>query len=201
LVILASGFFDKNQSKIIKETIESETELKLTSVEFKFINNMPGVIFYSPLLSNRTNNTEKKLTRRRVQLDTNTYGEILSDIAEKMRNSNETKTVENLMKEFEDEVTLKLRAKFKSAPNSEELVQENLQIFRSKNDAGARRCQVLLRITNEKNRVYFSKNIKPEQNLFSYCEDYELKKVKFSKRLVKAYDLSDKSQMVYLTKN
>ena len=201
LIILTTGSYDYHQSKIIKETIENKTELKLTSVEFKFINNMPGVIFYSPVSANRKNNPEKKLTRRRIQLETNTYGEILSDIAKNMKNSNQIKTVGELMQEFEDDIKLKLEEKFKVEPNKAELVQENLEIFRSKNDAGARRSQILMRITNEKTRIHFSKNIKPDQNLFTYCEDYELKKVKFSKRLIKAYDLSDKSQMVYLTKN
>jgi hypothetical protein len=205
LLLLVSGTTNSYQLRELKETIESRVSVKLQAVEFRFTNNLPATIFYTPLVSsnsyvNNSNLLISRPQRRRIALPRNTYGDILKNIAGEMKKNNSHIRVGELMNKFEYAVERKLREMLLN----EDEVRENMNIFTSSNDSGARRAQVLLSITNEKTRVHFSKNIKEDQNLFTYCEDYEFKNVKFADRLVQAYNPSDNyimNQPLYLHKD
>jgi hypothetical protein len=205
LLLLVYGAQNSHQFKVLKETIESGASVNLRAVEFRFSNNIPATIFYTPLIPSHSDSNNSfipglRSQRRRIALPRNTYSEILKKIADEIRRTNSTIRVGELMNRFEHDVEKRLREILKD----EEEVKENMNIFTSINDSGARRAQVLLRITNEKTRVHFSKNIKEDQNLFTYCEDYESKNVKFSDRFVRSYDPNDSyimNQPLYLHKD
>jgi len=205
LLLLVYGASNSHQLKALRETIESGIAVNLRVVEFRFTNNIPATIFYTPLIPSHSDSNNSfipglRSQRRRIALPRNTYSEILKNIADEIRRTNSTIRVRELMDLFEHDVEKRLREILKD----EEEVKENMNIFTSINDSGARRAQVLLRITNEKTRVHFSKNIKEDQNLFTYCEDYELKNVKFSDRFVRSYDPNDSyimHQPLYLHKD
>jgi hypothetical protein len=205
LLLLVYGASNSHQLKALQESIESGIAVNLRAVEFRFTNNIPATIFYTPLSPSHSGSNNSfipglRSQRRRIALPRNTYSEILKNIADEIRRTNSTIRVGELMDRFEHDVEKRLREILKD----EEEVKENMNIFTSINDSGARRAQVLLRITNEKTRVHFSKNIKEDQNLFTYCEDYESKNVKFSDRFVRSYDPNDSyimNQPLYLHKD
>lgn len=217
LIILGSGTIFNKDLERLKQLFNERLNCDIKLIEFKYINNLPGIIFYIPLHKssipdslinsnqinlntiNMGNQLKPKQNRGRVELNRNTYSKIMDRIHMELKVKNQIITVKQLMDRFEQEVEFEL----KQINPSDEFVARNLEIFRSKGESGAKRAQVLMRITNEPTRVHFFQNKRRDEfNLFTYTEGYEIKK--FPDRTLMIYDPSNqyiKTQIVYPKEN
>ena len=217
LVLLGSGTIFSKDLDSIKHLLNDRLNCDVKTVEFKYINNLPGILFYIPInnnfkhdmvintngvnemTENMENHIKPKQKRGRVELEMNTYSKIMNRIHLSMKSNNQSIKVKDLMEKFEQEVEFEL----KKINPSDDFIIRNLDIFRSKGESGAKRAQVLMRITNEPTRVHFFQNKRRDEfNLFTYCDGYE--NIKFSDRNLMIYDSNNqyiKTQIVYPDEN
>lgn len=226
LFLLGSGVIFLKDLEIIKLLINEKLNCDVQTIEFKYINNIPGIILYIPL--NNSSNNEQALNknineyelninlmnqsktnqkRTRIELPLNTYAKVLTMKYNEIKNSNRIIQVKDLMQDFEELVKIELKNQYnlllsKGQEKGESLssfIDRNLEIFGTKGNSGAKRAQILMRITNEPTRVHFFQNKKRDDfNMFTYCKGFE--NIKFFERDLMIYDVNDdyiKTQPVY----
>ena len=200
--------------KPLIEQVEGAIAGNLSSIEYRFTNNVPGVLYFSKLnyseearlkqpepyfdAASRISNEDitirslgKSRRRLRVGLAQDSYFKILEKLHDEMKRNNEEIGFEELQSRFEQKVREKLKLQLPFLSEAE--IDERMVAFESKG-TGAKKAQILLCTVNEPSRIHYRPEITAESrfNLFVY-RDYSGFKIPVRERKLKAFDPSDKS--------
>lgn len=175
------------------EVLKKNTKDNLSSVDFRFSNNIPGCLYIGEFNNTKNIQSSKKPAHLNLnELQKGSYSKILKDISDRLIKDDEEIEFFKLQEMFEEQVINEL-IKLNPSSSKEQIKKSRLIEKFDSHGTGAKKAQILLHTINEKNRIHYRPNIEKhsDYNLFYYCEE-NFSSMPIKNRKIKGYDRNDK---------